>query len=161
MTAVTRARSWPNGERALYYQQIAEVVGCPIGTVRSRLQKALWRAARQRGIIPTAAESTEPEGRHAVIVMDRENAVVRGWSHVLSTTNDLAELEQFRERVGAPPQALHLGNRRWPHLDLKLEPRERALADPAARVFERTADMLRFVKALRAVAPPTRGPRAP
>jgi hypothetical protein len=81
-----------------------------------------------------------------VIVMDRENAMARGWSHVLSTTNDLDELEQFRVRVGAPPQALQLGNRRWPHLDLKLEPRERALSDPEVRVFERTADMLRFLK---------------
>jgi RNA polymerase sigma-70 factor (ECF subfamily) len=39
------------------YQQIAEVVGCPVGTVRSRLhrgrrmlQKALWRVAEERGI---------------------------------------------------------------------------------------------------------------
>jgi len=84
-----------------------------------------------------------------VIVMDRENRSAAGWSHVLSTTNDVAELERFRERVGAPATALHLGNRRWPHLDLKLSPRERALADPAVRVFERTADMLRYVKSLR------------
>jgi hypothetical protein len=84
-----------------------------------------------------------------VIVMDRENLMARGWSHVLSTTNDLAELDRFRTRVGAPREALHLGNRRWPHLDLKLEPRERALADPDVRVFERTADMLRFLKTLR------------
>jgi hypothetical protein len=81
--------------------------------------------------------------------MDRENLMARGWSHVLSTTNDLEELERLRLRVGAPRQALHLGNKRWPHLDLKLEPRERALVDPAVRVFERTADMLRFVKAQR------------
>lgn len=74
--------------------------------------------------------------------------MARGWSHVLSTTNDVAELERFGERVGAPRQALHLGNRRWPHLDLKLEPRARALADPEVRVFERTADMLRYLKAL-------------
>ena len=84
-----------------------------------------------------------------MIVMDRENAVAPGWSHVLSTTNDVAELDRFRERVGAPPQALQLGNRRWPHLDLKLEPRERALADPEVRVFERTSDMLRYLKARR------------
>jgi RNA polymerase sigma-70 factor (ECF subfamily) len=39
------------------YQQIAEVVGCPVGTVRSRLhrgrrmlQKALWELASERGI---------------------------------------------------------------------------------------------------------------
>ena len=84
-----------------------------------------------------------------MIVMDRENRVAPGWSHVLSSTNDLDELDRFRIRVGAPRQALHLGNRRWPHLDLKLEPRERALADPEVRVFERTSDMLRFLKQLR------------
>jgi hypothetical protein len=83
-----------------------------------------------------------------VIVMDRENALAKGWSHVLSTTNDLEELDRFRVRVGAPRQALQAGNRRWPHLDLKLEPRERALADPVVRVFERTSDLLRFLKQL-------------
>ena len=81
--------------------------------------------------------------------MDRNNLTAPGWSHVLSTTNDVAELDRFREQVGAPPEALQLGNRRYPHLDLKLEPRARALVDPEVRVFERTADMLRFVKALR------------
>ena len=70
--------------------------------------------------------------------------MAKGWSHVLSSTNDLAELDRFRIRVVAPRQALHLG--RWPHLDLKLEPRERALADPDVRVFDRTSDMLRFLK---------------
>ena len=83
-----------------------------------------------------------------MIVMDRENLWAKGWSHVLSTTNDLAELREFCRQVGAPPSALQLGNRRWPHLDLKLEPRDRALARPEVRVFERTAEMLRFVKAL-------------
>jgi hypothetical protein len=78
--------------------------------------------------------------------MDRENLWARGWSHVLSTTNDIAELEAFRERVGAPPAALHLGNARWPHLDLKHSPRELALACPDVRIFERTSDMLRFIK---------------
>ncbi|HYF40047.1 MAG TPA: hypothetical protein VD930_10180 [Gemmatimonadales bacterium] len=81
-----------------------------------------------------------------MIVMDRENRYAPGWSHVLSTTNDLGELREFCARVGAPPSALHPGNRRWPHLDLKLEPRERALALPEVRVFERTCDMLRFLK---------------
>ena len=80
--------------------------------------------------------------------MDRENLWAPGWSHVLSTTNDLVELREFCARVGAPAAALHLGNRRWPHLDLKLEPRERALACPDVRVFERTSEMLRFLKAL-------------
>lgn len=78
--------------------------------------------------------------------MDRENLYAPGWSHVLSTSNDLAELDEFRRRVGAPREALHLANRRWPHLDLKLEPRDRALAEPDVRVFERTAEMLRFLK---------------
>ena len=81
-----------------------------------------------------------------MIVMDRENRYAPGWSHVLSTTNDLDELEAFCAWIGAPPQALHLGNRRWPHLDLKLEPRDRALASPDVRVFERTADMIRFLR---------------
>ena len=83
-----------------------------------------------------------------MIVMDRENTMAKGWSHVLSSTDDPDELDRFRMRVGAPRQALHLGNRRWPHLDLKLEPRDRALSDPEVRVFERTADMLRFLKRL-------------
>jgi hypothetical protein len=78
--------------------------------------------------------------------MDLENLYARGWSHVLSTTNDLAELDAFRVKVGAPPEALHLGNRRWPHLDLKLGPRDLALASPDVRVFERTSDMLRYLR---------------
>jgi RNA polymerase sigma-70 factor (ECF subfamily) len=43
------------------YQQIAEVLECPVGTVRSRLhrgrrmlQKALWQIAVERGIVPEA-----------------------------------------------------------------------------------------------------------
>jgi hypothetical protein len=87
-----------------------------------------------------------------MIVMDRENLWAPGWSHVLSTSNDVSELRAFCAQVGAPASALHLGNRRWPHLDLKLLPRERALRSPDVRVFERTSDMLRFLKksALRA-----------
>jgi hypothetical protein len=80
--------------------------------------------------------------------MDRENLLAKGWSHVLSTTNDVAELRAFCLRVGAPLAALHLNNRRWPHLDLKLAPREQALACADVRVFERTSDMLRFLKSL-------------
>lgn len=83
-----------------------------------------------------------------MIVMDRENLMAPGFSHVLSTTNDIAELDEFRKRVGAPRQALHIG-RRWPHLDLKLGPRDRALLLPGVRVFERTAEMLRYLKSLR------------
>jgi hypothetical protein len=87
-----------------------------------------------------------------MIVMDRENLWAPGWSHVLSTTNDVEELRAFCIRVGAPPSALHLG--RWPHLDLKLEPRSRALACTDVRVFDRSSDMLRFLKSLSRDAPP-------
>lgn len=88
-----------------------------------------------------------------MIVMDRENALAPGWSHVLSTTGDLGELDEFRRRVGAPREAFHLRGRR-PHLDLKLEPRERALHEPDVLVFDRTSDMLRYLNSLRAIAPP-------
>lgn len=51
----------------LSYQEIADMVGCPVGTVRSRLhrgrkllQKALWRVAEEAGI-PTAL-TARPEG---------------------------------------------------------------------------------------------------
>ena len=88
-----------------------------------------------------------------MIVMDRENALARGWSHVLSTSNDLGELDEFRRRVGAPREAFHLRGRH-PHLDLKLEPRERALREPDVLVFDRTSDMLRYLKNLHAISPP-------
>jgi hypothetical protein len=81
-----------------------------------------------------------------MLVMDRENIYARGWSHVLSTTNDLTELEAFRIRVGAPAAALHMSNRGVPHLDLKLKARARALASPDVRVFDRTAEMLRYLR---------------
>ena len=79
-----------------------------------------------------------------MLIMDRENLLAPGWSHVLSTTNDLEELDRFRERVGAPPRALHIKNPERPHLDLKLEPRDRALMDPAVMVFERTKELVQF-----------------
>lgn len=87
-----------------------------------------------------------------MLIMDLHNAVAPGWSHVLSTTNDIAELEAFRVRVGAPPPALHLRNRRRPHLDLKLQPRRLALACPDVRVFARTSDMIRYLRSLPLVA---------
>lgn len=46
------------------YQEIAEIVGCPVGTVRSRLhrgrrmlQKSLWHIAEQQGIIADLSAS--------------------------------------------------------------------------------------------------------
>jgi hypothetical protein len=83
-----------------------------------------------------------------MLLMDRENALARGWSHVVSDSDDLAELEEFRVRMGAPPRALQFGDGHRPHLDLKLEPRERALADPGVRVFERTRDLILHLRAL-------------
>jgi RNA polymerase sigma-70 factor (ECF subfamily) len=52
----------------LPYQEIAEMVGCPVGTVRSRLhrarrllQKQLWRIAEERGITAALVNGTEGE----------------------------------------------------------------------------------------------------
>ena len=53
------------------YQQIAEVVGCPVGTVRSRLhrgrrmlQKALWEVAEERGILAGRTAESEVPAEH-------------------------------------------------------------------------------------------------
>ena len=81
--------------------------------------------------------------------MDRENLLARGWSHVVSTTDDVAELEAFRLRVGAPAAALQLTNPRWPHLDLRGEPRERARALGDSVIVARTSDLIRYVRAER------------
>ncbi|HVX87283.1 MAG TPA: hypothetical protein VG940_00005 [Gemmatimonadales bacterium] len=86
-----------------------------------------------------------------MLLMDRENLLAPGWSHVVSTTDDVAELEALRVRVGAPPPAFsHKGRR--PHLDLKWEARERALVDPEVRVFETTRELLRYLVAGRGSA---------
>ncbi len=80
-----------------------------------------------------------------MLLMDRENLLAPGWSHVVSTTNDVAELEALRVRVGAPPPAFsHKGRR--PQLDLKGVARERALVDPEVRVFETTRELLTYLK---------------
>ena len=78
--------------------------------------------------------------------MDRDNLLAHGWSHVVSSNHDIAELEAFRVEVGAPPPALQLANARWPHLDLKDEPRQRALVHPDVIVLETTRDLIRFVR---------------
>jgi hypothetical protein len=82
-----------------------------------------------------------------MLLMDRENLLARGWSHVLSSSNDLEELDALRRRVGAPPPALHRKNPGRPHLDLKLEPRTRALTDPEVKVFESTRDLVLYWRA--------------
>lgn len=50
----------------LQYQEIADMVGCPVGTVRSRLhrarrllQKQLWRIAEERGITKALHDARE------------------------------------------------------------------------------------------------------
>jgi hypothetical protein len=89
-----------------------------------------------------------------MLIMDRENLMAPGWSHVLSSTNDLRELDALRIRVGAPRQAFHVGDGGRPHLDLKLEARDRALRDPAVRVFESTRELLRFWQAFQTADDP-------
>lgn len=84
-----------------------------------------------------------------MIVMDRRNLFAAGWSHVVSTTNDIAELEAFRRRVGAPAAVLQLANAKWPHLDLRAEPRERALACADIVIVKTTSELIRYVRAAR------------
>lgn len=83
-----------------------------------------------------------------MILMDRANLLAPGWSHVVSSTHNVAELEAFRMAVGAPPAALQVSNPRWPHLDLKLEPRERALARADVLIFESTRALIRYMHLL-------------
>lgn len=87
-----------------------------------------------------------------MILMDRQNLHAPGWSHVLSSTGDLAELEAFRLRVGAPLRAFHLRGVRRPHLDLKLEARDRALACTDIKIFDHTAGLMRYLRAVEAEA---------
>jgi hypothetical protein len=77
-----------------------------------------------------------------MLLMDRENLMVPGWSHVLSSSNDLAELEALCLRLGVPKRAIHHRPGR-PHVDLKLWARDMALHDPEIRVFDSTRDLLK------------------
>src|SRR5919204_5336977 len=56
----------------LSYQQIAEALDCPVGTVRSRLhrgrkmlQKLLWRVAEEHGIVARLGRGAEAAGAPA------------------------------------------------------------------------------------------------
>lgn len=91
-----------------------------------------------------------PDRFPEILIMDRENSSARGWSHVLSPTNDVAALDAFRRHVGAPPSALQLPPKASrPHLDICRGPRQRALAldGVAVRVFPTTLAMMRALRA--------------
>lgn len=82
-----------------------------------------------------------------MIYMDRVNSVAPKWSHVMSDTNSVEELEAFRRRVGAPPSALQLPPKASrPHLDIYGGPKRRAL-ELADRVFPNTMAMVRWERA--------------
>jgi len=84
-----------------------------------------------------------------MIVMDRENAMAKGWSHVHSDAQTLEaqteELQRFRRKVGAPPSAFQANAPSWLHLDIMRGPRQKALADPSVRVFENSRDLVVFL----------------
>jgi hypothetical protein len=84
-----------------------------------------------------------------MIVMDRENAMARGWSHVHSDALKLedqeVELQAFRRKVGAPPSAFQRGS--WLHLDIMRGPRRKALGDPNVRVYATTRDLVLHLRA--------------
>ncbi len=86
-----------------------------------------------------------------MIVIDRENLLARGWSHAVSSTNDVAELDAFRRRIGAPLAALQLSNPDWPHLDLTGHVRMAALALPDVVLVATTRDLIRYVRNQRTV----------
>lgn len=78
-----------------------------------------------------------------MLMMDRENLLVPGWSHVLSSTNDLAELEALCHQLGVPRRAIHHRHGERPHVDLKLWARDIAMHDPAITVYPTTRELLK------------------
>ena len=86
-----------------------------------------------------------------MIVLDRRNLFAPGWSHAVSTTGSVEELEAFRRRIDAPARALQLGNPAWPHLDLAGIYRQRALEDPTVIVVPTSRDLIRYVRRERAI----------
>lgn len=85
-----------------------------------------------------------------MIVMDRENALARGWSHVHSDAPTLEgqtrELQSFRRRIGAPASAFQ-GAGSWLHLDVKRRPRAKALAAPDVTILESTRELVLYLRA--------------
>lgn len=92
-------------------------------------------------LVSSGHRTTPPLLWLPMLLMDRENLMVPGWSHVLSSTNDLAELEALCLRLGIPRRAIHHRPGR-PHVDLKLWARDMALHDPDIRVFDTTRELL-------------------
>lgn len=86
-----------------------------------------------------------------MLLMDRENLLVPGWSHVLSSTNDVAELDHLRVRLGVPARAIHHRHTGRPHLDLKLWARDLALHDPEVTVYPTTRDLIRAWRELQGI----------
>lgn len=84
-----------------------------------------------------------------MILMDRENAMARGWSHVYSDAQTLdeqeVELQAFRRKVGAPPSAFQRNAPSWLHLDIMRGQRQKALADPEVRIFETTRELVEYL----------------
>ena len=81
--------------------------------------------------------------------MDRHNLTAPGWSHVLSTTNDVAELDGSGSGWGRRRRRCSSGTGA---IRTSISSSSRGTARspiPEVRVFERTADMLRYIKALR------------
>jgi hypothetical protein len=87
-----------------------------------------------------------------MILLERVHNVRRGWAHVLSSTDDRAELERFRHRIGAPKSAMQSRRPTAPHwhLDVCGGPRLHALrlGPPEVAIYETTMDLMRAWRAM-------------